>query len=181
MARPRGIKATPEQRAGGYGKVGFCSICVWPGAVFLNKRRIAEGEEFNEPAARALAAQMDPDWHFPNRRVWYTHIKEHLHSPLVTAVENARKQTRELPKTTREGLEMIRDLGLEQAIERPDLVTVDHAIKAMDTLEKKAQGQSGLYLMLAAIQSGRDPDLIGEYRELPALPLIDEVEESETS
>lgn len=167
MGRPKGILATAEEKAAGYGKTGFCSICVWPGSQFLNKNRLAKGEEFNYTKAKDLAGLMDPDYRFPNRRVWYTHTREHLHSPLVTAVERARREARDLPKTNREGLELIRDLGLEAAINNPDLVTPDHAIKAMDVMEKKTPGPQSVLMLLAQVQAGRPPEIVqGEYFEL---------------
>ena len=110
---------------------------------------------------------LDPDFRF-DRHVFYTHVADHLTSPLVSVAEKTKREgPRILPKTNDEALQMIRDQGMQNIIEHPEAITIDHTLKAIDTMEKKSSGPDNLWLLLAKVQAGMAPELImGEYREL---------------
>lgn len=153
----------------GQGKPGFCKICVHPGAQFINARREREGEAFNARLASDMASSLDPDFKF-TRQTWYAHL-DHITHPLVTAVEKSKRNPVITPKTTTGVLESIRDMGMQNAIENPETVTVDHALKAATELNRKGQTVDEVVIVMAKVMSGqvRAEEIVGEWREVPAL------------
>lgn len=162
--------AAPARRSG-QGKPGFCKICVFPGAQFLNARHAREG--LNAKQAAEFAKTLDPSFGF-TRQTWYAHV-EHITHPLVTAADAARNAPVIVPKTNTGALEMIRDIGMKRAVEHPDEVTVDHAIKAASELNKREVGTDKVMVVLAKILSGEQPAeaIVGEWHEVPTELLED--------
>ena len=153
----------------GRGKPGFCKICVHPASQFLNARVEREGKDvFNAARAAELAQTIDPDFKF-NRQTWYSHL-EHITHPLVTAAENAKKSPVVVPKTNTGVLEAIRDIGMKNAVEHPEDITVDHALKAAAELNKRQTGTDDVIVVFAKIMSGEQPAeiVVGEWSELPS-------------
>lgn len=149
------------------GKPGYCKICVHPGAQFINARHARE--ELNAKQAVEFAKQLDPDFTF-TRQTWYSHL-EHITHPLVTAVDEARKNPVVVPKTNTGALEMLRDLGMKRAVEHPEEVTVDIGFKAAAELNRKQTGTDNVLILLAKVISGEQPaDVIaGEWSEVPQI------------
>lgn len=150
----------------GQGKPGFCKICVHPGAQFLNARYEREGKAFNAARAAEFAKQLDPTFSF-TRATWYAHL-EHITHPLVTAADAARSAPVLVPKTNTGVLEAIRDIGIKRAVENPDEVTVDHALKAASELNKKQAGTDNVLIVFAKVLSGEQPaeTIVGEWSEV---------------
>lgn len=158
--------------ANGQGKPGYCKLCTFAGAQFLNARYEREGKDaFNAARALEFAQTLDPSFSF-TRSVWYAHTK-HITHPLVTAADAARNSPVVVPKTNVGALEMIRDIGMKRAVDNPDEVTVDHAIKAATELNKKQAGTDNVFIAFAKVLSGEQPAeiIVGEWREIgPAEP-----------
>ena len=179
--RPKGAgRPTAKERSAGYGKMGFCKICAHSGAPFINAAivRAAQTKPMNAAEMLKYMQQLDPEFK-ADRHTFYKHQKEHLTSPLITAVEKT-KQSGEmiLPKSNAEALEMVRDLGMKTAIENPDTIGVDHALRAISEMEKKKGGADALWIAISRIQGGEAPELImGEYKQLET----SEAQEAEVS
>lgn len=169
--RPKGAgRPTAVERASGFGKVGFCKICAHPGAQFINAAivRAANTKPMNAAEMLDYMKMLDPEFK-ADRHTFYKHQKEHLTSPLVTAVQKTKDSgERILPKSNAEALEMVRDLGMKTAIENPETIGVDHALRAISEMEKKKGGVENLWVMLSRVQSGENPQLViqGEYKEI---------------
>lgn len=179
MSRPRGIRPTQKERGSGYGRLGFCKVCAHDGAKFLNAAIIRAEATKPMTAAEMLAymRQLDPDFNY-DRHGFYKHKADHLTSPLVTAVEKTRRESPKiLPKSNDEALEMVRDLGMQSAIDNPESIGVDHALRAISEMEKKSKGPENLWVLLSRVQSGEAPEtLIGEFTEVPQLETAQEAE-----
>jgi hypothetical protein len=151
----------------GQGKPGFCKICVFPGAQFLNARYERDGKDaFNAARALEFAKTLDPTFTF-TRSTWYEHVK-HITHPLVTAADAARNSPVVVPKTTIGGLEMVRDVALARAAEHPEEITIDHGLKAMAELNKKQAGTDNVLIVFAKVLSGEQPAeaIVGEWHEV---------------
>lgn len=165
-----GKRPTAVERASGYGKMGFCKICAHPGAQFINSAivRAAATKPLNAAEMLEYMQRLDPEFK-ADRHTFYKHQKEHLTSPLITAVQKT-KQSGEaiLPKSNAEALEMVRDLGMKTAIENPETIGVDHALRAISEMEKKKGGVENLWVLLSRVQAGENPQVVieGEYKEL---------------
>lgn len=169
--RPRGIRPTAKERGAGYGRVGYCKVCAHDGAQFLNAAIVrAEADEKPMTAKDMLAymRMLDPEFNY-DRHGFYKHKSDHLTSPLITAVEKTRRESPKiLPKSNSEALEMVRDLGMQSAIDNPESIGVDHALRAIDVMEKKSKGPEALWVLLSRVQGGERPAeiIMGEYKEL---------------
>ena len=150
----------------GRGKPGYCKLCSSPYMDAINKL-IAQGK--NEGETKRTIQAIDPDFTW-NRQTFYAH-KDHITSPLVTHAEAARKNPVVVPKTTKGVLEAIRDIGMQRAVDHPEEVTVDHALRAATELNRTQKSGEGWQIVLAKLVSSSAGDYIeGEWTEVPALP-----------
>lgn len=183
MSRPRGIRPTQRERGAGYGRLGYCKVCVHEGAKFLNAaivRAEAEGKPMSAAKMLEYMRILDPEFNY-DRHGFYKHKADHLTSPLVTAVEKTRRESPKiLPKSNDEALEMIRDLGMQNVIDNPESIGVDHALRAISEQEKKSKGPENLWVLLSRVQSGEAPEtLIGEFQDVT--PQLETAQEAEVS
>lgn len=160
----------------GQGHRGYCRICDHPAAQFLNQKYEADPPDakgktgFNSAKAREFAATLDLTF---DRATWYSHVK-HITHPLMSLVKAAQENPIVVPKTNQGVLEAIRDLGMKRAIENPEEVTIDHAIRAADILEGKKLGSETVIAVIARFMAAAKPEeivgediIVGRWRELP--------------
>jgi len=161
----------------GRGHRGYCRICDHPAAQFLNQKYEADPPDakgktgFNAAKARAFAATLGLTF---DRATWYSHVK-HITHPLVTLAQEARNNPVVIPRTNQGVLEMIRDIGIKRAVENPEEVTIDHAIRAADILEGKKLGSETVIAIIARFMASAKPEeiagedvIVGRWRELPS-------------
>lgn len=155
----------------GKGKPGYCKICDSPWAEAIN-RLIAQDN--NEAETKRAIQVIDPDFTW-NRQTFYGH-KKHVTHPLVTHAKAAQENPVVVPKTNRGVLEAIRDIGMQRAVENPDEVTVDHALRAAAELNKTENKADGaLMILIKTISGGQAPEVIeGDWSEVPQLETTDE-------
>lgn len=144
--------------------IGHCKLCRSPYAPGLNKL-LLDGKNSTQ-----IRDAMAPLGLVFTRKTLATH-KQHITHPLLTAVEHARKKPVIMPQSNKAVLEAIRDLGMRNAIDNPESVTVDHAIKAASVLESKdTKGDNILVIMAKAVMQDVSDDvkgyIDGEYKEL---------------
>jgi hypothetical protein len=146
-------------------KTGFCSICRQPKVKVVNEV-IAAGGSF--PAA--LERAQDAGFNF-SKATFFKH-KAHASSTLLTDAEASRKKLA-VPKTNRAVLEAIRDLGMQKALENPDSITVNQALRAASILAEKESKQDHILIVLAKrLQQDSTPEIIeGEFTEMPRLEM----------
>lgn len=90
--------------------------------------------------------------------------KEHRQHPLLTDAEEARKT---VPVSNRAVLEAIRDIGMKKALEDPEAVNVNHALRAAKILQDSEGKQETVLVLLAKAVQGAPPEIItGEYKEI---------------
>ena len=160
----------------GQGKPGYCKICDHPAGQFLNAKAAADPPDekkhggFNAKRAAEFALELGLTF---DRGTWYTHV-DHITHPLITAAKLAARNPVILPKTNQGVLEAIRDIGMKNAVENPDLVTPDHAIKAAGILEQKKLGAESIQVFIAKFMMAAKPEelesevIVGAWREAPA-------------
>lgn len=141
------------------GKTGFCSICRHPKVKVVNEV-IAGGGSFSAALDRA----QEVGFTFA-KGTFYNH-KSHATSPLLTDADKARKNP-VVPQSNRAVLEAIRDLGMKRALENPESVTVNQALRAASILAEKESKQEHILVVLAKELQGPMPELIeGEYTDV---------------
>jgi len=150
------------------GKVGFCAICNSPNVAKIN-RKVREGwnaSQLNE-YVKGLG---EPGW---IRQTWYTH-KPHAQTAEARVTEAKSLQvTPERAVAIRQAsntdfLEAVRDIGYTKAIENPDSVTLEQALKAVSILEGRKSSAADSVKVLVGIFTGSAPSYIieGEAREV---------------
>lgn len=143
-------------------KTGYCSICRQPKVKVVNEV-IAAGGSWTAALERAN----DAGFNF-SKATFFKH-KAHAESPLITDAEKARSRPI-VPKNNRAVLEAIRDLGMQKALENPESVTVNQALRAASILAEKESRQDHILVVLAKkLQQGGSDVIEGEYTELPRL------------
>jgi len=143
-------------------KNGYCSLCKNPKVLLLNNA-IAAGKGYTV-VSREMA---EYDWRF-SKGTYLTH-RTHITSPLLTAAEEARKNPVLTPKSNRAVLEMIRDLGVQYAMDHPEEIGVNHALRAAKILQDAEGKQENVLIILAKSVMGNPPlpELIeGTYTEM---------------
>jgi len=156
------------------GSIGYCKICDFRFAEILNRKLADEGEKkFTAAAAQRFAAELEPGYSF-DRETWRKH-KAHITHPLVTLQKQALANPVIVPKTNQGKLEAIADIGIQRALENPETVSVDHALKALGILEQKKDRKENIWVILAKAITGQQAEvndyIEGEFRvvEPPAL------------
>jgi hypothetical protein len=158
----------------GQGKPGWCKICAHPAGKFLNSKLADDPEGFNAAKAQKFARELTlPDVELLtfNRQTFYSH-REHVTHPLVSHARLAQENPVIVPKTNRGVLEAIRDIGMKRAVDHPEEVTVEHALKAAGHLMAKENRADGVLVILAKAISGSS----GEVIEVPYIDVTPEEE-----
>lgn len=155
----------------GEGKPGYCKICDSQWAEAVNK---LIAQEKNEAEAKRAIQAIDPEFRW-SRQTFYAH-KKHVTHPLVTHVKQAAENPVVAPKSTRGVLEAIRDIGMQRAIEHPEEVTVDHALRAASELARGEKKTDDIRIVLAKIIAGGPATEVieGEFTEIPQLETEEE-------
>ena len=125
-------------------------ICNWSKAKEFNKLLVKNN--WKAPAAVAWAAENGLKF---ERKTFYVHKIHSVHpsTALVTFAQQA--QAVAYPAVTQtQFYESIRDLGFKNAMEDPSTVTLTHALKAADSLERRKDQGTELIAALAKMMIG---------------------------
>jgi hypothetical protein len=153
LARPQG-----EAVVAGESKPGYCKVCAWAGVRPLNKL-LNNGSTI--PAALDYAKSQGLEC---ARRTMASH-KTHALTPENAVIQLAEQGRRAMTirKTSNVGfLESLRDIGFSKAIDDPDRVSLDHALKAVSILEGRKDKTGDQINILVAISAGHRPPIVIE-------------------
>lgn len=138
----------------GQGKPGFCSVCAHTNVADINAK-VREGLN-----AAQLSRWTEERFGFKvHRSTWYSH-KPHALSPEQRVIQAAETQRQALAikRGSNTGfLEAVRDIGLAKAIDNPDQVSIDHALKAVSILENRKDRTGDSLNVLINIAVGQIP------------------------
>jgi hypothetical protein len=160
----------------GQGKPGFCKICAHPEAhrFILGAREGGKsGKGWNSSEAMEAGKAYGITF---SRQTWYQHL-EHAQTGEMRVIQAAQKVREssaltisDIKKTSNlDVLEAIRDLGMARALQSPDEVTVDQALKAVQIMESRKDKGGDTLNILVQFTTGQPPPLVieGEAREVP--------------
>ena len=141
----------------GYGRTGFCKVCSSPLARDIN-RLLKNGQNAGQITRYAEAKGLKL-----HRETIYSH-RDHVTAGQDKLVNWRAKAPVVIRKTTNQQfLETVRDIGMSKAMSDPDLVDVNHALKAVALMEAKRDRGDSITLILAQIVTGHRPaDLVIE-------------------
>ncbi len=144
----------------GFGSPGYCKICASSLLPQINKM-IAEG------ANAAKIARWAKEFNFTfARQTLYAH-KEHITDPRTSFVDKARRNPVIKKVSNNQFLEAIRDAAAAKAVEAPELVSIDHGLKAAQILQNDKKGADGIMLVLMKVMSGNQEDVVeGEFTDV---------------
>lgn len=147
----------------GRGHAGFCKICAHPEAPrFVKGAR----DGWNAKQAQTVGEMVGLTF---NRQTWYTHL-EHAKTGeqmVIQAAEQVRKSGALTVAGIRKNsntdvLGAIRDLGMKRALEHPEDVGIDHALKAVQILEARKDRGSDQLNILVQFVTGNAPTVVVE-------------------
>lgn len=153
---PRGNYRTIGIDNRGYGSQGFCKLCSFKDARFQLSydERTRAGwtprnlNEWAEKSGQAGAVA--------SKETIYNHRKhvQHPKDRIVSAVQ--RTEARTVATTKPEAspdvfLEAIVSIGQQRAIDNPEEVTIDHALRAAQALKQSKSQSSGINILIAAM------------------------------
>jgi hypothetical protein len=142
-------------------KTGFCSLCKHPKVLALNNA-INAGKGYT-----ICLREMEEEFGMTFAKRTFLKHKEHITAPLLTEAEKARKMSLVGPRNNRAILEAIRDIGMQRALENPEEVKIDHALRAAKILQDAEGKQETVLVLLAKAVQGPVPEIIeAEYKEL---------------
>lgn len=150
----------------GYGQPGYCKVCASSLKAEINKR-LKRGETY--PAIMAWSKGKG----FSISKPTLVSHKKHITDPKTTFVASARKHPEIRGVTHTEFLESVVNAAAAKIAETPDEVTIDHGLRAAQTLgaQKDRTGDALNALVLVLMGRSRPVEVIeGEYIEVPALP-----------
>jgi hypothetical protein len=139
----------------GFGKVGYCKLCAWEHALELN-RKIRDGTIKNAAQAQEFALRYGLTF---NRQTFYNHKPHALgtEGAVVQAASQAMKKLQVKNSSNDEFLGAIRNIGMARAIQNPEDVSIDHALKAASILEARKDKAGDQINLLVAIVTGNAP------------------------
>jgi len=158
----------------GNGSPGYCKICAHPDAhVFVRGAREGgkAGKGWNAKEAQDAGKVYGLSF---DRATWYKHL-EHAKTGEQLMIQAAEKVRREGALTVRdvktgsgELLDAIIDLGAQRAMNNPEEVTLDHALKAIQIKEsRKDKGSDQLNILVQFVTGNPPPVTIeGTAREV---------------
>jgi hypothetical protein len=160
----------------GSGTPGFCKICAHPDAhVFIRGAREGgkTGKGWNSKEAQEAGRVYGLTF---SRQTWYAHL-DHAKTGeqrLITAAQKVREDgaltVQGIKKSSNtELLEAIRDIGSQRAINNPEEVTLDHALKAVQIMENRKDKSSDSLNILVQFVTGQPPAVVveGTARRVP--------------
>lgn len=158
----------------GFGRKGYCSICVSPNAAeYIKGARTGgkSGDGWNAAEFRVFAEKNGEGW---SRQTFYEH-KRHSKSPEMRVIQAAQlvrsgeKGVAISKRSNTDVLEAIRDIGAQRALDNPDNVSIDHSLKAIQILEGRKDRGSDALNILVQFTVGQPPVVIieGTAREVP--------------
>lgn len=144
---------------------GSCSICASTHASEYNSL-IVEG--LNVPQLNAVAARYQEGW---SRPTWYRHT-DHAKAgenpiragsgghPRALVPQEPPKPLEIRKSSNQEFLETIRDIGYSKALERPEAVTMEQALKAASILEGRKDRDANQTKIMIGLFTGSMPQQV---------------------
>mgnify|MGYP000158753089 CR=1 FL=1 len=140
----------------GEGQPGYCKLCAWEHSPELDK-----GIRAGWNAAQAGEWAKKYAFSF-NRQSFYKH-KVHALTPeqRVVQIAETKKKALDIKRGSNTNfLEAIRDIGYSKAIEDPDQISIDHALKAVALLEGRKDKSSDQLAILISVVTGQQPPTV---------------------
>jgi len=150
----RGPVKAPGVDNAGAGKPGYCKLCSLKDGLIQNQFDDRTRLSWSPKQLNTWLATKIPDWNNVDRMTFYKH-RDHVKHPqdrIVNAVQRTEARALQtVPKSTPDAfLDALVSLGHQKAIDNPDEVTIDHALRAASTLKQsKDNTKSGLNVLIA--------------------------------
>ena len=167
---PRGPVRTAGVDNSGAGKQGYCKLCAMKDGLIQNQLDERTRMKWSPKQLNTWLETKVPGWVDVDRMTFYKHRKHVMHPQdrIVTAVQKAEQRALQtVPESSPDAfLGALVSLGHQKAIDNPEEVTIDHALRAASTLKQsKDTGKSGLNVLIALFtgNSSRSEPIEAEY------------------
>ena len=165
----RGPVKVPGISHAGVGKPGYCKLCDLEDGAIQNglDDRVRQG--WPPKQLDVWLKRQIPDWPGVASNTVYKH-RPHVAHPqdkLVTAVKRAEQRAVTVPPKSSpdDFLNALVSIGMKRAVENPDDVTLDHALRAATALKQaKSPANQGINILIALMTGNAAPSTMdGEY------------------
>lgn len=153
---PRGNYRTAGIDNRGYGSQGFCKLCSFKDAKFQLSYDERTRAKWSPNQINEWAVKQGFEGAVASKETIYNHRKHVMHPQdrMVTAVqrtENRTVATTEPVSSPDVFLESLVAIGARRAVENPEEVSIDHALRAATALKQNKGAGSGINILIAAM------------------------------
>lgn len=165
---PNGTVKTPGISNAGAGKPGYCKLCDLEDGGVQNQLDDRVRQKWSPKQLNTWLTRQIPGWAGVSENTVYKH-RNHVQHPqdkLVTAVRRAEQRAVTVaPRSSPdEFLDALVSIGMKKAVENPDDVTIDQALKAASIQKQaKAPANAGINILIALMTGNAAPSVEGEY------------------
>jgi len=164
----RGPVKSPGVSNAGAGKPGYCKLCDLEDGTIQNALDDRVRQGWTPKALDTWLERQIPGWTGVSPNTVYKH-RPHVKHPqdkLVTAVRRSEQRAVMVPPKSSpdDFLNALVSIGMKKAVENPDDVSLDHALRAATALKQaKAPANQGINILIALMTGNAAPDIEGEY------------------
>ena len=153
---PRGTVKVPGVSNAGAGKPGYCKLCDLEDGTVQNQLDDRTRQGWTPKQLNVWLGRQIEGWTGVSDPTVYNHRKhvQHPQDKLVTAVKRTESRALTVPpqSSADDFLGSLIAIGQRRALENPEDVTIDHAIRAATALKQnKDGGKSGIQALVALI------------------------------
>jgi hypothetical protein len=169
----RGTVKVPGVDNAGAGKPGYCKLCSLRDGLIQNQFDERTREGWTPKQLNVWISSKVENWQAVDRETVYKH-RDHVKHPqdrIVNAVQRAEQRALQtVPQSSPDAfLDALVSLGHQKAIDNPEEVTIDHALRAASTLKQsKDNSKGGLNVLIALItgNAARPVEIEGDYQDI---------------
>jgi hypothetical protein len=165
---PKGTAKVPGISNAGAGKPGYCKLCDLEDGTIQNQLDDRVRQKWSPKQLNTWLTRQIPGWAGVSENTVYKH-RPHVQHPqdkLVSAVKRAEQRavTVAPQSSPDEFLNALVSIGMQKAVENPEDVTIDHALRAASIQKQaKAAPNAGINVLIALMTNNSAPVMDGEY------------------
>ena len=165
---PKGTAKVPGFTNAGAGKPGYCKLCDLEDGSIQNQLDDKTRLGWSPKQLDTWLRRQIEGFTGIGEATVYKHRKhvEHPQDKLVTAVRRAEQRAVTVPPKSSpdDFLNALVSIGMQKAVENPEDVTIDHALRAASIQKQaKAAPNAGINVLIALMTNNSAPVLDGEY------------------
>lgn len=157
---PRGNYRTQGIDNRGYGSQGFCKLCSFKDAKFQLSYDERCRANWSPKNLNEWVLTQDQPGAVASKETIYNHRKhvQHPKDRIVSAVQRTQARTLDVAKpqsSPDDFLQAVVEIGARRAVENPDEITIDHALRAAQALKQGGNNAKGGLAVIIGLLTGQ--------------------------